>query len=222
MSLCTKEPKRLLINCKNSISEILNDRKIGIEENISYGKFVRYTITGQNLSRAETRNSYFVLPFLPSSAGEFYWIAITFDFIFERGNFCFQEVSLLIFEGASNDNVKQPILRAEWSDKDPDSKHAQPHWHVYPSYLNRVVIPLFDEGNQPIDFDSKFIEKNGDIYPQEWEEGKKFHYAMASRWHLENSNAQKEEITFEKLSLWIKGCLIYIKEQLSYVENRSQ
>jgi hypothetical protein len=59
-----------------------------------------------------------------------------------------------------------------------------------------------------------------DSYPKEWDEGNKFHYAMASRWHFENETAHKEEMSADKLAKWLKGCLIYVKEQLLYIEDK--
>jgi len=218
MTICTKNPIQLLINCKNIIANILSDNKVGFNEKLMSGKYVRYSLEGINGSIAEEKNSYFVLPLLPSRTGDYYWVAITIGFLFDKGDYCFQEESLFFFEGMRLNTNKKPIIRAEWSERKSDCRHAQPHWHVYPSYISKIITPLFDEVVQPIDFGQTLSDEEIKDKSQEWEEGKRFHYAMASRWHSEDERAHQEEMTKEKLEKWTKGCLVYVKDQLSYIQ----
>lgn len=128
-----------------------------------------------------------------------------------------KSISLSIFQGEQNDNVKCQLLRAEWDDYgNPDEKHAQPHWHIT---ANQAIEATFEEYIEIADGDEGFMEtlrneksKIIDI--------NRIHFAMNGNW--QNNETHIHEIDDEtKIVNWLKGVLIHLKSELDYSKKRS-
>ena len=220
MALQVVDPNSLVDECKKALGELLNSSKIGFSHfNIS-GNGVVYELLGEGVSRAEAKYRYHVLPFIISESGLIYWLAVTLEFQFLRGIYNFQEACFLVFEGMVADNAKQGLLRAEWALRDETSDHAQPHWHIYPSFINRQVVPLFEESEQLVDFIPNGPQEERLEKEFEWHEGLRFHFAMSSRWHVDGIGAHKEPLTEEGLAKWLRGAIAYTRDQLLYLESK--
>jgi len=179
-----------------------------------------YILSGAGVTLAEAQYKYTVVPFFSSSSVN-YWLGVSLEFEFVEGERHLSNVCLQIFEGLATDDKKTPLVRAEWDNNQGPGQvlHAQPHWHIYPSRVNRerekqqfVIEPgiqTFTPGVKEGDF-------NG-ISNSEWNKAEKFHFAMASRWHIDGKNAHQEKIDTGKLPKWLDGCVSYIRDQLQYL-----
>jgi hypothetical protein len=211
-----------LINkdCKNAIARALSYKNIGFEktQGRSHSREI-YWLNGDNVSRASTANTtYHVVPFLPlDDIGITYWLAVGMQFDFFEGSRIFHDASIFIFEGTYSDEKKIPILRAEWGISE-DGLHAQPHWHVYPSYINRVIVPFITSSKEEAtEFVPEQVVKDTTYDDIEEKDVTKFHFAMGSLWHLNGQGAHVIEASEDGLVKWIGGCLEYIKVQLHYM-----
>jgi len=159
-------------------------------------------------------------------------------------SFQFSGVSIRVFKGLATENKKEPLLRAEWDILKDDNNHAQPHWHVYKSFQIRNLNTTASDFESLIEADEvqdfgTFVEKlnsnerendfqesleqsnteNGQVSLKEndWDFATKFHFAMASQWHVTGGT---HRIVIDQEALlysWLAGCVQYIKEQLLYV-----
>lgn len=132
-----------------------------------------------------------------------YWFALKLDFIPGPGDHVLRQASILIFSG---DATPQPFVRAEWDNGEPDGKHAQPHWHIYGSNMDRVA-PVFPSPNTR-------------EHPAPRTE--RIHYAMSATWRLGDKPAKahwKSIETTDALANWVGGCLQYLVTQLIYFES---
>lgn len=166
-------------------------------------------------SQAEAGNRiYEVMPFATINSKS-YWLGIIVELIFINRAYRLSNTSMILFEGEGSDPIKIPILRAEWNVPNPDviSIHAQPHWHVYSSNLTQIQTD-----------DSQLFRTTIEIKPFEDPEVKnrnlcdKFHFAMASQWHISGRGLQRIELSQDGLCKWVDGCLNYIQDQLSYFQ----
>lgn len=220
MTLQVNDPEPLVDECKKALGEVLNSSKIGFSRHFVAGNNIVYELLGEGISRAEAKYPYHVLPFITSEGGLFYWLAVTLEFQFFKGIYNFQEACFLVFEGTVGDNVKQGLLRAEWALRDEKASHAQPHWHIYPSYLYKQVVPFFEEPEKVIDFTPEKPKQEEQEKEFEWQEGIRFHFAMSSRWHVDGIGAHKEPLTEEGLAKWLRGAIAYTRDQLLYLETK--
>jgi hypothetical protein len=159
--------------------------------------------------------------------------------------FQFSGVSIRIFKGLATEYKKEPLFRAEWDLLKKDNNHAQPHWHVYKSFQAKdsdtksidfesliKSIEVQDFGEVVVDFNAN--EKEDDFLAEntegtnlqdnqeiptenEWDSATKFHFAMASQWHLPDGNHRLVLAQDILLYSWLTGCIQYIKDQLLYV-----
>lgn len=211
-----------LINrdCVNVIAGVLNNKSIGFQQERVRPQRDVFWLNAGEISKASAGNRvYRVIPFLGLDSGLTYWLAVGIQVDIIRGNYQFRDASLFIFEGTALNENKTPILRAEWGLSE-DRLHAQPHWHIYPSYINDVIVPFIDLGKvDAADFVPE--EQGGDekLSLQDDEEKRlpKFHFAMSSHWHLDGQNAHVIEFSEKGLVKWLGGCLLYIKNQLVYM-----
>jgi hypothetical protein len=191
-------------------------------------------LSGPGSLRAVARDPYPVVHFLTTGRTQ-YWLAVSFSLYSPSGSggTYLTQVSILIFEGPAGDPEKRPLLRAEWYCKGNyrQDRHAQPHWHIYSSLLNRDLTNstfAFAEVNTAQDFlrqqqeaDAEYFEAvSGDVQALgqnelSWPQGESFHFAMSSRWQTSVPN---EELKPEDLGNWMDWCLRYISEQLEYVD----
>jgi hypothetical protein len=214
-------PDQLKQKCERVLREVLGEKRIGFDElpKASRPNSKVFTLTSSNLtSHARAKHDYRVIPILRAQTG-YFWLATTLEFAFHEGHYLLEQVCLIIFQGEATDLKKTPLLRAEWDVTDPGSRsrHAQPHWHVYSSRLNRSTASEFVEFTPEVEvivFDPQESTAPIDLY---WTEGEKFHFAMASRWHLDGVDAHQELCDQDKLLKWLAGCLRYIQDQLIYI-----
>lgn len=178
----------------------------------------RYVFTSNNASQAELGDrAYYVIPFW-RVGHRYYWLAASVDLAFQEKCYL-MSVSLVVFEGEATDNIKTPILRAEWDaiqespqrakQRSTPVVHAQPHWHVYPTaagtaeYAERAE-PKFEADIQVFSFPQRH-------------RAKQFHFAMASQWHTNGMDSHALDLEVDSLLRWLEGCLTYIRSQLTYV-----
>ena len=159
-------------------------------------------------------------------------------------SFQFSGVSIRVFKGLATENKKEPLLRAEWDILKDDNNHAQPHWHVYKSFQIRnlnatasdfeslieadevqdfgTFVEKFNSGERENDFQEDLGQNNTEneqasLKENDWDFETKFHFAMASQWHVSGGT---HRIVIDQEALlysWLVGCVQYIKEQLLYV-----
>ena len=200
-------------------------------------------LTGTGAIRATDRHEYLVVRLLETRRA-IYWLAASLDFYSPLGSHGprLTNISLLVFEGSlATEQVKRPVLRAEW-DCTMDyrkNEHAQPHWHVYSSLLDQETaysktstfgesIPVRDfsvveQANDVVDFGAApdDSQASDQVHPT-WPKGDKFHFAMAARWQSPSSgphsHLQNEILDPNQLGNWIERCLAYIVHQLKYID----
>ncbi|MGB0562662.1 MAG: hypothetical protein ACPGVO_12800 [Spirulinaceae cyanobacterium] len=162
--------------------------------------------------------------------------------------FQFSGTSIRIFKGLATEYKKKLLFRAEWDSLKKDNNHAQPHWHVYKSFQARDLgsemadFESLIESNKVQDFgefiaDFNVSEKGEEFLSEdaeltdpkdqqntptedEWDSATKFHFAMASQWHISGGTHRVVPDQEALLYSWLTGCIQYIKEQLLYVSGR--
>ena len=211
-SIFVRETKEITNPCRKMLSDLL-EKKISFSSPIPLARAVsEFSLQGEGATGAFVeRKRYSVLP-LQTIGGELYWLGVILQLKFETGFFYLSAVSVLIVKGLAEDNDKTAILRAEWDclKENLEQKHAQPHWHIYPSaiiknwdsdeILGLMNNPLKEFGEQP--------EK--DKFPR-------FHFAMATRWHLGEENPHAELKDVNSVIKWIEFCTKYTLEQLTFM-----
>jgi hypothetical protein len=211
-----------LINrdCKNIISGVIKNKNIGFNKARVRPQRDIFWLNAGDISKATAGNrQYHVIPFLGLDSGLTYWLAVGIQVDIIKGVYQFHDASLFIFEGTALNEKKTPILRAEWGLSE-DGLHAQPHWHVYPSYLNNEITPFLELGKiETAEFNPEIAEEDVDDSLQEDEESRlpKFHFAMGSHWHVNGQGAHVVKFSEKGLVNWLGGCLHYIKNQLVYM-----
>lgn len=139
-----------------------------------------------------------------------FWIYIDIHFI-DSNTF----ITLSVFQGEENDNIKHQLFRAEWDDyNNCDEKHPQPHWHIT---ANQAIEKTFNElANLEIEQSDTFAnllkEEKSKIINMN-----NFHFAMNGNWinnetHIHSLNTQ------EKIVLWFKGLLPHLRDELKYLK----
>jgi hypothetical protein len=209
--------------CRKVITNALNDKYLGLtDKSQAPHRKKLYVLTGHRATQAEARYTYTVVPFLLSPSG-MYWLAVSLEFEYQRGKCHILNASLLIFEGQATDNRKTALIRAEWDriQKHSRASHAQPHWHVYPSHVNKAAAGYRAEFKAKTDvrtFDPDALENDFDDEPDtEWDKAEKFHFAMSSRWHINGQHAHQVEISADGLLKWLDGCIRYTRDQLKFI-----
>lgn len=216
------DPAPFLEDCKGRIGPI-----IGLD-NIGFNKPRRapatkdiWELNGIYQTQAETPRQVFkVLPLITTRLHEF-WLSAQLAFIFSSGAHDLEWISLTVFEGSKSDELKNPLLRAEWAPANSPQRanHAQPHWHVYvkgESFLRR------DRGLEESNFEqestSLLEEEQPSQTPLTVFNVDKFHFAMASEWQESGRGSHLQAFEKEKVLKWIEGCLSYIVDQLEYID----
>jgi len=201
-------------DCKSVLVDVLKNKDIGFEKERIRPQRDLFWLNGNNISRASAgERAYHVIPFLPLSNGITYWLAVGVQVDIIKGVYKFRDASILIFEGTALDESKTPILRAEWGLSE-NGLHAQPHWHVYPSYINKEITPFIDSSKVETSIFTPEQTTEDDSDTTHFLS--KFHFAMEARWHL-NNREHVIEFTESGLVNWLRGCLEYTKSQLSYM-----
>ena len=146
-----------------------------------------------------------------------------------------KHVSLKLWQGTTTDDAHL-CFRAEWDVRDTESNHAQPHWNVHAprgraaELAPEVDFKLFSglELAKEITSFAEFeqAEAAGAVqlapittpaYGLSVERMHKFHFAMASNWHLSNGTAGPSISTTQEVVTWISSCALYIKRQFAFV-----
>lgn len=146
-----------------------------------------------------------------------------------------QHVSLKLWQGTTID-AAHLCFRAEWDVRDTESNsHAQPHWNVHaPRSMAAALEPEIDfrtfrslDQGAEISFadfekaEAAVASQSGPIpvpaYGLSVEQMHKFHFAMASNWHLPNGRAGPKISTTQEVVTWIGSCAQYIKHQFAFV-----
>lgn len=146
-----------------------------------------------------------------------------------------KHISLKLWQGTTTDDAHL-CFRAEWDVRDTESNHAQPHWNVHAPRGTAVELaPEVDfkafsgrEQAKEITSFAEFeqAETAGEVQPAPTaapsyglsvEQMHKFHFAMASNWHLSNGTAGPSISTTQEVVTWISSCAFYIKRQFAFV-----
>lgn len=177
---------------------------------------------GPSTSKAnDSRYEYTVIPLGHGPNGLLFWITVALQLEYDSGVSYLDQVRIVVFQGGYTDTGKVPLLRAEWAKttESDRAKHAQPHWHVYVASMASEDFPpyspLVDTG--PRDFSEVSAQTKQHDISQEWDQGADFHFAMASRWHLDGPEAHQEVLEQAKVLKWLEGCVTYIVAQFEYL-----
>jgi len=126
-----------------------------------------------------------------------------------------KSISISVFQGKQNDNIKCQLFRAEWDDySNPDESHAQPHWHIT---ANQGIEATFKEFAEVADNDGGFM----DVLKEEKAkiiDINRIHFAMNGNW--QNDEIHVHPIDDEtKVVNWLKGVLSHLMIELRYVSS---
>jgi hypothetical protein len=147
-----------------------------------------------------------------------------------------KHVSLKLWQGITTD-AAHLCFRAEWDMRDAESKnHAQPHWNVHAPHgiaaqlapeIDFKTFPGLEKTKEPTSFAAFEQAKAAGAaqptppaapaYGLSVEQMHKFHFAMASNWHLPNGTAGPSISTTQEVVNWISSCALYIKRQFAFV-----
>jgi hypothetical protein len=172
-------------------------------------KVNRFELKGDNVSKALNNLKNYGQEISVLKWFDDYWVFI--EIRFEDNN---SFITISIFQGDANDNIKNQLFRAEWDDfNNPDEKHPQPHWHITSNQAMEKSFQNFLDEEEEVGFvadlykeqKSKIIDVN------------KIHFPMNGNWinddghiHLINDN--------EKMVKWFQGFFSTIRVQLEYVK----
>jgi hypothetical protein len=201
--------------CRKTLARTLhNVTYLAVHRDRPVSQVERYVFTCNGASRAEAGDrAYSVVPFYSAPHAN-YWLAASVDLAFKKRCYL-KSVSLVVFEGEASDNVKTPIMRAEWDSRQDDESplvhHAQPHWHVYSSTVGPAEYA--SEGGPRFGADIQAFSLS------QRHKGKDFHFAMASQWHVNGKGSHASDLEVDSLLQWLEGCLAYVREQLTYLHN---
>jgi len=201
-------PDGVLTKSKIVLTTLLN-QKIGFRPNEDTDKVI-YNLTADEIYRCP--DGRLAVPLLKNNKYSFLIsLGVTFVKLGSR-SFLFSGISLKVYKySPENFNC---FLRAEWDALKEDDVHAQPHWHI--DYVDAVLTQKESSGLvfeiEPQEFGMGHLEKVGDLIS----ELSKFHYAMASSWHVKGDHLVKLEDE-DSLANWLEGCLGYIRSQLEFI-----
>jgi hypothetical protein len=200
-----------MINKRDLISTLNNTCKSFFTESTFYlhpSSTNRFTVSGSNTSKAINNYDSFREQINVIKWFDFFWIYI--DIKFQDLNTL---ISLSVFQGGADDEIKHQLFRAEWDDyNDHNAPHPQPHWHVT---SNQAIEKTFEEianYGEENNFLSLLAEEKSKII-----DVNKIHFAMLGNWI--NDETDIHLITDErKIVKWFQGLLSNLKVQLEYVK----
>jgi len=207
-------------DCRSKIAEVLGNKYLGLTKIELHGS-EQYFLSGADVIQIEGDRNYKAIPFYISDFTKF-WLAVALKVESRERKQYLTSISIVIFRGNFTDE-KIPLLRAEWdcSSEIRNSPHAQPHWHVYSSRFRER-----EDGNLALervpeakDFDANEANlglKEASL-PKLWEEGEKFHFAMAATWAKLGKGAHYEDVEVAGVVRWIEGCISYILAQFQFL-----
>ncbi len=216
-------------SCAKCIGKVLDNKELGFaQQKLPNGRILFLLRSSYEYSAYDKRRNQFY-PVIPLDAsyieGNPYWLAVSLIFASDLTRYRLEEVRLFVFRGPMSDPEKDAFFRAEWYvPTDDNRRDAQPHWHVYRTLQDREPVK-----NEIIDFQPLTPEEVRDFgvevapppltteLPEEKEAPfEKFHFAMASSWHL-NDKYQRNFETEQSLFDWLSRCINYIRGQLNYI-----
>lgn len=238
----TEEPSNALLvddsattakNCAKCIGEVLGTKGLSFaKQNIAEGKILFLLRSSYSCSAYDkNRNrSYPVIPLDSSNIeGNPYWLAVSLIFASVLTRHRLEEVRLFVFRGPMSDVEKDAFFRAEWYIPiDDNRRDAQPHWHVYRTLQDKESVKDDITDFQPLTSEEEVSDFGEEVAPldltTELPDGKnapfeRFHFAMASSWHL-NDEHQKKFETEQSLFDWLSRCIKYIRGQLNYISSK--
>ena len=211
------DPKKFLSGCGKAVCNALDGRGNGFDhcDDLANNR-KSYILNGPGSTRAEAdTRSYVTIPFFASKSERF-WLSASVEIEFQNRVNRLAKIGLILFRGDASDIRKLPLLRAEWDIPgviEGGEMHAQPHWHVYQSSVDMEDFK-FEDDFEEISFTSRDISTR---YDQEWDESKKFHFAMASRWLEASGASHQESAIIALIPKWVERCLKYIRGQLQFL-----
>jgi len=173
----------------------------------------KFIISGNYLSKAinyhkNDREEINVLKWF-----EDFWLYIEIEFKNSETEILNTFISLSVFQGDNNDNVKNQLFRAEWDHFDKNDNHPQPHWQIYSdlSFTRKVddFSELIDEGES---FSEMIREEKSKVVNIE-----RFHFAMNGDWST-NGNHIHSISDNNTIINWFQGLLRHIKFQLEFLK----
>jgi len=144
-----------------------------------------------------------------------FWVYVDIKLLFNefRNDFPNIFASISFFQGDEIDEIKNQLFRAEWDNyRDGNTKHPQPHWHIYPVQYHHQAFDEYLKATE--EFVGFLSDERLHVI-----EIKRIHFAMNGQWdNGANEKSHHHEITEEKaLVNWFIGLLNHIKTQLEYV-----
>lgn len=122
-------------------------------------------------------------------------------------------ISLSVFQGEENDNIKNQLFRAEWDDyNNIKEKHPQPHWHITANKGIENIIEEFSNAKEYDTFVNFIKEEQVKII-----DVKKIHFAMNGNW-INNDSDIHSLNNEKKIVKWFQGLLSHLKTELEYVK----
>lgn len=168
----------------------------------------RFKITGNNSSKALNNYNNASEEVTVIKWFDFFWIYI--DLRFENQN---TFISISVFQGNPDDNIKHQLFRAEWDDyNNAEEKHPQPHWHIT---SNQIIEKTFEELaklDETESFVSLLQEEKSKIV-----DINKIHFAMNGNW-INNDSHVHSLNNHEHITKWFTGLFAHLKTQLEYVK----
>jgi hypothetical protein len=206
--------------CAKKVASIVKGKQIGFSQFHNLSVSWKYRLSGAGLIVADIgADTYHVIPFYQSPQS-IYWIGATLHIEHAFLKDYLAHISIIIIRGTTV-HATQPLLRAEWDCRpsDPNTKHAQPHWHVYTYPLE--TTPAFKpfEVTLPIEeFTPEAANSQGsDGAVADWEAGEYFHYAMAAEWMKHGRGMGHDDWNADRALKWLEGCVSYIRDQFEYL-----
>jgi hypothetical protein len=141
----------------------------------------------------------------------FYFAFVGTFRLYVHNDYTLQHASLIVFHDVLGEVV--PLFRAEWDyleAANPQSKHAQPHWHFVqrPNHIERIVRMLIEPvGDFRVEHDELFA---GLV------DCSRFHFAMTSLGPMRNQLFQSTDF-----SKWFQGLTAYVSEQIEYLMSKA-
>ena len=121
-------------------------------------------------------------------------------------------ISLSVFQGEDNDEMKYQLFRAEWDDYcNPNEKHSQPHWHLT---SNQAIEKTFEEYSNTFE-DDGFISMLKEVKTKVFDV-KKIHFAMNGNWQNDEHHIHKIDDE-DKIVKWFQGILNHIRVELEEI-----
>ena len=216
--------------CAKCIGKVLDTKGLGFaSQKLPDGRILFLLRSSYRYSAYDKgRNRFYPVIPLDSSniEGNPYWLAVSLIFASALTRHRLEEVRLFVFRGSMSDPEKEAFFRAEWCvPTDDNRRDAQPHWHVYRTLQDKELGRDDIADFQPLTLEEEVRDFGEEVappalttkLPEEKEVPfEKFHFAMASSWHL-NAEHQKNFETEQSLFDWLSRCINYIRGQFKCI-----